>query len=140
MADRPQVLIADDSPTERRLFQRALAGLGVEVLLAADGDEAERVIREVRPDLLVLDVVMPGKNGFALCRELKADPEFASMPILIVTSKDQDADVYWGQRQGADEYLVKPFDPGTLADAVRRHLGLTDAGSEVSGSEPGTGA
>ncbi|RMG21565.1 MAG: response regulator [Deltaproteobacteria bacterium] len=125
----PKVLIADDSPTERRLFQRALARLPVEVLLAGDGDEAERIIHEARPDLLVLDVVMPGKNGFALCRELKADPAFATMPILIVTSKDQDADIFWGQRQGADEYLVKPFSPQDLADAVKRHLGLDGAAS-----------
>ncbi len=118
-----KILIADDSPTEVRIFQRALASLGHTLLVAADGDEAERVVRAESPDLLVLDVVMPGKNGFALCRELKADPDHAEMPIIIVTSKDQDADQFWGRRQGADEYLVKPFEPPALVAACRRLLG-----------------
>lgn len=118
-----KILIVDDSPTELRIFQRALAPLGHTVVVAADGEEADRMIRSERPDLLVLDVVMPGKNGFALCRELKRDPDFADMPIIIVTSKSQDADQFWGKRQGADEYLVKPFEPSELLDAVVRHLG-----------------
>jgi twitching motility two-component system response regulator PilH len=116
------ILIADDSPTERRIFQRTLGGLGHTLLTAEDGEEAERMVREHRPDLLVLDIVMPAKNGFALCRELKADPEYADLPIVMVTSKSQDADRYWGERQGADVYLVKPFDPEDLLDAVRRLL------------------
>ena len=118
-----RILIADDSPTERRIFQRALSPLGHEILMAVDGSEAERMVRAERPDLLVLDVVMPGKNGFALCRELKSDPDHAAMPIVIVTSKDQDADQFWGRRQGADEYLVKPFEPPALVAACRRLLG-----------------
>lgn len=118
-----KILIVDDSPTELRIFQRALAPLGHTIVVAADGEEADRMIRSERPDLLVLDVVMPGKNGFALCRELKRDPDFADMPIIIVTSKSQDADQFWGKRQGADEYLVKPFEPSELLDAVVRHLG-----------------
>ena len=123
MAARPKkILIADDSPTEQRLFQRALSTLGCEILTAEDGDEAERIIYEQRPDLLVLDIVMPGKNGFALCRELKADPELAHMPIVIVTSKGQDADRFWGARQGADAYLVKPFRLEELTDAVKSRL------------------
>lgn len=116
------ILIADDSPTQRRVLQKALAGLGYEMLIAEDGDEAERLVRDRRPDLVVLDVVMPEKTGFALCRELKMDPELADIPIIIVTSKDQEADRYWGERQGADEYLTKPFEPQALIEAVERHL------------------
>ena len=116
------ILIADDSPTQRRALQRALVSLGHKLILAEDGEEAERLAREHNPDLLVLDVVMPGKNGFALCRELRSEPEFASIPVIIVTSKDQDADRFWGEKQGADEYLVKPFEPEDLRVAVTRLL------------------
>lgn len=124
------ILIADDSPTERRVFQRALSSFGYRILLAEDGEEAERIAREERPDLLILDVVMPEKTGFALCRELKMDPDFAGVPIIIVTSRDQDADRYWGERQGADEYLTKPFGPRALAESVRRHLQAAELGEK----------
>ncbi len=117
------IIIADDSPTELRIFQKALAPLGHTVLTAVDGEEAERMVRLAPPDLLILDVVMPGKNGFALCRDLKRDPGFATIPIIIVTSKDQQADQIWGRRQGADEYLVKPFSPEDLVAAAVRLLG-----------------
>ena len=117
------ILIADDSPTELRIFQQALAGLGHTIVTAVDGEEAERLVRRDAPDLLILEVVMPGKNGFELCRDLKRDPTFARIPIIIVTSKDEQADQIWGRRQGADEYLVKPFTPEALVEAARRLLG-----------------
>ncbi|MDF1566149.1 MAG: response regulator [Deltaproteobacteria bacterium] len=117
------ILIADDSPTELRIFQKVLSTLGHRILTAVDGEEAERMVRLEPPDLLILDVIMPGKNGFALCRDLKRDPTYASIPIIIVTSKDQQADQIWGKRQGADEYLVKPFSPEDLAAAAARLLG-----------------
>lgn len=117
------ILIADDSPTELRIFHKALAPLGHTILTAVDGEEAERMVRRSPPDLLVLDVVMPGKNGFALCRDLKRDPSTAAIPIIIVTSKDQEADQIWGLRQGADVYLVKPFSPQDLLEAAARLLG-----------------
>jgi len=118
-----KILIADDSPTELKLLERALASSGHEILLAADGEEAETIIHRDRPDLLILDIVMPRKNGFQICRDLKADPELRDIKVIMVTSKDQDSDRFWGLKQGADEYVVKPFDPDLLRNLVGGYLG-----------------
>jgi twitching motility two-component system response regulator PilH len=116
------ILIAEDSPTAIALLRRALEPLGHTIVIATDGDEASRALAAARPDLVILDVVMPKQNGFELCRALKADPSTASIPIFFVTSMDREADRWWGLKQGADEYIVKPFDPGALAAKVRARL------------------
>jgi twitching motility two-component system response regulator PilH len=116
------ILIADDSPTALTLLERILSPLGHRIVTVADGEQAQRVLAESPPDLVILDVVMPKLNGFELCRALKADPATASIPIFFVTSMDREADRWWGLKQGADEYIMKPVDAGQLVEKVRARL------------------
>jgi len=100
-----------------------LKATGHELILAASGEEAETLVRNQSIDLIVLDVVMPGKNGFQVCRDLKKTDDLRAIPIIMTTSKSTDSDRFWGKRQGADEYLVKPVQPGDILLAVKKYLG-----------------
>ena len=102
------VLIVDDSPTDVHVMQQALELHGFKPAAAADGGEGLRLARELHPDLILMDIVMPGVNGFQATRELANDPSTRSIPIIMVTSKAQESDRVWGLRQGAVDYLVKP--------------------------------
>ncbi len=102
------ILIVDDSPTELHLFQSTLEKAGFETLVADSGEDGLRVARKSQPDCILMDVVMPGMNGFQATRKLTQDPETARIPVIMVTTKDQETDKIWGMRQGAVEYLVKP--------------------------------
>ena len=102
------VLIIDDSPTELHLFQNMLEKNGFDTLVADSGEEGLKQARSARPDCILMDVVMPGMNGFQATRKLNKDPVTARIPVIIITSKDQETDKIWGMRQGAVEYLVKP--------------------------------
>ena len=102
------VLIVDDSPTEVHVMQKALEQHGFRTACAADGTEAIRKARELHPDLILMDVVMPGLNGFQATRQLANDPETRAIPVIMVTSKAQESDRVWGLRQGAVDYIVKP--------------------------------
>ena len=102
------VLIVDDSPTDVHVMQTALEQGGYRTASAADGSEAIRKARELHPDLILMDIVMPGLNGFQATRELAANPETRSIPVIMVSSKSQESDRVWGLRQGAVDYLVKP--------------------------------
>ena len=102
------VLIVDDSPTDVHVMQKALEQNGFRTASAADGSEAIRKARELHPDLILMDIVMPGVNGFQATRELANDPSTRSIPVIMVTSKAQESDRVWGLRQGAVDYLVKP--------------------------------
>ena len=117
-----KILIADDSATAAAVLRKALAPLGHTILVAADGAEAEKAIKDERPDLLILDIIMPKMNGFQLCRSIRSDPDLKDLTIIVVTSMDRESDRYWGLKQGADEYLVKPVDPSLLMDKVRHYL------------------
>lgn len=117
-----RILIAEDSPTAIEMLKRALAPLGHAIDTAGDGEEAQRKISSERPDLLILDIIMPKLNGFQLCRSIRANPSLKDLPIIIVTSMDRESDRYWGLKQGADEYLVKPVDPAVLVAKVRSYL------------------
>ena len=103
------VLIIDDSPTELHLFQTMLEKAGFDTRVADSGEEGVSVARTARPDCILMDVVMPGMNGFQATRKLTKDPATAAIPVIIITSKDQETDKIWGMRQGAVEYLVKPI-------------------------------
>ena len=92
------------------------------VVTASDGEEALKRLDQEAFDLVLLDVIMPGVNGFQLCRSLRRDPRWAQMPIVLVTSKNQDSDRHWGLKQGATDYLSKPFSREQLLDAVRRYV------------------
>ena len=117
-----KILIADDSATATALLAKALAPLGHTILVANNGEEAERQIHTEHPDLVLLDIIMPKMNGFQLCRSIRAHPELKNLPIIVVTSMDRESDRYWGLKQGANAYLVKPIDPTMLVDKVRHYL------------------
>jgi len=102
------VLIIDDSPTELHLFQSMLEKAGFDTLVADSGEEGIRQAVTARPDCILMDVVMPGMNGFQATRKLTRDPATESIPVIMITTKDQETDKIWGMRQGAVEYLVKP--------------------------------
>jgi twitching motility two-component system response regulator PilH len=117
-----KILIADDSATTAAVMSKALAPLGHTILVAADGEDAVRQIQAEHPDLIIVDIIMPKMNGFQLCRTIRSTPELKHLPIIVVTSMDRESDRYWGMKQGADEYLVKPVDPSLLIDKVRQYL------------------
>lgn len=109
-----KILIVDDSPTERYYLTDILVRSGFTVTSAENGEEALIKIRADRPDLILMDVVMPGANGFQVTRSIVKDPELKDVPVIICSSKNQETDRVWGLRQGAREYLVKPVDPADL--------------------------
>ena len=116
------VLIVDDSPTEQHVFCKALERRGYDTVVANDGAEAIVTAEQVQPEVIVMDVVMPGMNGFQATRKLSKNPATASIPIVIVSGKGQETDRIWGLRQGASQYLVKPVDENELAAAVEAAL------------------
>ena len=109
-----KILIVDDSPTERYYLTDILVRNGFTVTTAENGEEALARIKEDKPELILMDVVMPGANGFQVTRAIARDPELADVPIIICSSKNQETDRIWGMRQGAKDYLVKPVDPAQL--------------------------
>ena len=118
------VLVVDDSPTEQHVFCQALERSGHETIVANEGEEAIAMAVESRPDVIVMDVVMPGMNGFQATRRLSKNPDTADIPVVIVTAKGQETDRIWGLRQGAIQYLVKPVNAKQLLAAV--DAALTD--------------
>ena len=113
------VLIVDDSPTEVHVLGGYLKKHGFEIATAADGREGIDRARELKPDLVLMDVVMPGMNGFQATRQMSKDPEIASIPVIMVTTKGLETDKIWGMRQGAKDYLVKPVTEAVLVEKVR---------------------
>ncbi len=109
-----KILIVDDSPTERYYLTDILVKNGFSVTTADNGEEALARIKADKPELILMDVVMPGANGFQVTRAIARDPELADVPIIICSSKNQETDRIWGLRQGARDYLVKPVDAGQL--------------------------
>ncbi len=112
------ILIIDDSPTELHLFQKMLEKSGFETLVADSGEEGLRKAKSSRPDCILMDVVMPGMNGFQATRKLTQDSDTAGIPVIMITTKDQETDKIWGMRQGAVEYLVKPVDAKQLVAKI----------------------
>ena len=112
------ILIIDDSPTELHLFRNRLEKNGFETLDADSGDDGIRQAATSRPDCILMDVIMPGMNGFQATRKLSKNPRTSAIPVIIITSKDQETDKIWGMRQGAVEYLVKPIAEKQLVDMI----------------------
>lgn len=113
-----RIVVVDDSPTSRKFVSDTLEASGFEVITAEDGEAATGLISEVIPDVVVLDIILPKKNGFQVCREVKTDSATKDVPIVLLSSKNQELDRFWGQRQGADAYLTKPVDPNELLAIV----------------------
>jgi len=109
-----RILVVDDSPTDRHFLADLLTRHGYVVSTAVDGEAALLLIRSSPPDLVLMDVVMPGQNGFQATRAIARDPATRHLPVIICSNKQQDSDRVWGLRQGARDYLVKPVDPQLL--------------------------
>jgi DNA-binding response OmpR family regulator len=118
-----KILIVDDSPAEIRLMQAVLDRAGYSSVAVHDPTRLEQVIDVEHPSLILLDVVMPQRNGFQACRELKRNAEYARIPVVMVTSKSSESDKFWGKEQGADGYVVKPFSSEELLRTVRNLVG-----------------
>lgn len=114
-----KVLIVDDSKTELIFLTELLQKNGMTVKTAEGADEAFRRLAEDKPDLILMDVVMPGQNGFQLTRAINRTPEYAEIPIIICTSKNLETDRVWGMRQGARDYVTKPVDSDELMGKIR---------------------
>ncbi len=114
-----KILLVHDSKTELHVLSELLGKKGYEVRTAENGEDAMRRLQEEKPDLILMDVVMPGQNGFQLTRAITRDPAFASVPVIICTSKNQETDRVWGMRQGARDYVVKPVNPDELLSKIK---------------------
>ncbi len=117
-----KILIIDDSLVEIKILQGMLEKCGHRISMARNGEDGESTARRLQPDLIFLDVVMPRKNGFQVCRDLRKDPLFQKTPIILLTSKDQDTDKFWGRQQGATEYITKPYQEQQILDVLAKYL------------------
>ncbi|RLA37650.1 MAG: response regulator [Gammaproteobacteria bacterium] len=117
------ILIVDDSPTQVANLSKILEPKGHKINVATNGEEGIAAARAQNPDLILMDVVMPGLNGFQATRKLSRDPETEDIPIILVSTKDQETDRIWGLRQGARGYLVKPPDEAELIKLINELLG-----------------
>lgn len=117
-----KILIVDDSPTERYFLSELLTTNGYLVTTAESGEDAIEHIRKNPPDLILMDVVMPGQNGFQATRAITRNPLTEHLPIIICTSKNQETDRIWGMRQGARDYIVKPVNTRLLLQKIETHL------------------
>jgi len=117
-----KVLIVDDSPTEVHILKSFLDKNGHEVLVAQDGKTGIEVAQSEKPDIILMDVVMPGVNGFQATRKLSRNSETANIPVVMVTTKSQETDRIWGMRQGAVDYLVKPVKEKVLTEKIAEIL------------------
>lgn len=116
------VLIVDDSPTEIHVFRKMLEKNKFKVSVANNGEEGLASAIELKPDCILMDVVMPGKNGFQATRDLHRNPHTKDIPVIIITTKDQETDKIWGMRQGAKDYIVKPAAEADLIERINRVL------------------
>ncbi len=114
------ILIIDDSPTQMQVVKTALLNNGFRVLTANNGEDGLELALNEKPELVVLNVILPGRNGFQICRDLKTNPETKQTPVVMLTTKDQPSDRFWGMRQGADVYLLKPCNMDELLAAIAR--------------------
>jgi len=117
------ILIVDDSPTEIHVLRTILEKNGYSVSSASSGEEGIARAKNEHPDIILMDVVMPGMNGFQASRQLTQDPETSNIPVIIVSTKDQETDRVWGLRQGAKDYITKPAKEKELLEKITNLLG-----------------
>jgi len=115
---RHSILVVDDSPTDRHYLSELLSSQGYQVTAVDNGEAAIAEIKSNPPHLVIMDVVMPGQNGFQATREITRDPATQSLPIIICSSKNQETDRIWGLRQGACDYMIKPVDQALLLQKI----------------------
>ncbi|MGD0948511.1 MAG: response regulator [Candidatus Binatia bacterium] len=116
-----KILIVDDIRSEVQLITNVLKPEGYDCLQASNGIEAMERARAEQPNLILLDIVMPGQDGFSTCRQLKRDPATKDIPVVMVSLKDGESDRFWARKQGASEYVTKPFTPDDLVSLVKRY-------------------
>lgn len=117
-----KLLIVDDSPTELKLITDVFNTSEYDVVTAEDGEAGVEMAIAEKPELIILDVVMPKMNGFQACRKIKSLPDLENIPVILLTSKNQKSDEFWGKKQGADVYLTKPFHADQVLEAVTHLL------------------
>ena len=117
-----RILIVDDSPSQLMGIRRIVEKLGHEALTAEDGAAGVEAARREIPDLILMDVVMPNLNGFQATRSITREPTTKHIPVILVTTKDQETDRVWGMRQGAKAYITKPFSESELADVINQYI------------------
>lgn len=117
-----RILVVDDSPTEMFRFREILQRNGHQVIEATNGADGVAAARAEKPDLVLMDVVMPGMNGFQATRQITRGAETSKIPVVIVSTKDQETDRVWGRRQGASDYLTKPIDEQALMKVITQLL------------------
>jgi twitching motility two-component system response regulator PilH len=113
-----KILVVDDSPTERHFMNEFLTKNGYSVIMAENGEEAIAKSKSEKPDLILMDVVMPGLNGFQATRAITKDEETKGIPVIMCTTKGQETDKVWGMRQGARDYVIKPIDQAELLKKI----------------------
>ncbi len=118
-----KILVVDDEPNIVRALSFVFNKEGYDVSIAEDGDQAMKMIRSSKPDILILDVMMPNKSGYEVCREVKSDPELRDIHVVMLTAKGQEGDRETALSQGADEYISKPFSPIQILARVKELLG-----------------
>ena len=123
-----RILIVDDSPSQLMGIRRIVEKLGHEALTAEDGAAGVELAKKELPDLILMDVVMPNLNGFQATRSISREPTTKHIPVILVTTKDQETDRMWGMRQGARAYLTKPFSEEELSEVIASNLGGGDPG------------
>lgn len=118
-----KIAIVDDSKTDRAAIMKALEKTGHSFVEFASGAECLQCVKNIRPDLIILDIIMPETDGYQVCRQIKRDADVAKIPIIMLTSKTGPADKVWGMKQGAEIFLTKPFDEAELRSSVAKLLG-----------------
>ena len=121
-----KILVVDDEELTTELAKTFLEKHGFEVIIAADGEEGLKMAENENPDLILLDVMLPTIDGFAVCKLLKDDAKFADTPILMFTARGLSSDIEKGATVGADEYIIKPFSGKALVATIRKHLGMSE--------------
>ncbi len=119
-----RVVVVDDSPTERQFLYKALVAGGHHVVVAESAAQAIEIVRQQKPDLVLMDIVMPEMNGFQATRALQRYPETRGIPIIMISTKDKESDRHWAMRQGAKDYIVKPVRQSDLLSVVHVRLNL----------------
>lgn len=118
-----KILVVDDETELLKAISILLKTSGYEVIAAQDGQEGLEKAKSLSPDLIVLDILMPKMDGYEVCRLLKFDEKYKSIPIIMLTAKVQDIDKAMGKKVGADDYITKPFETQDLVDKIKKHLG-----------------
>jgi two-component system, chemotaxis family, response regulator PixH len=113
------VLVVDDTLTDSELIGGTLRQSGFEIVSVSSSEDAKHMLGDLKPDAIVLDIVLPGESGFEFCRSLKSNPATSDIPIVLCSTKDGEIDRFWGMKQGASSYLTKPINPEELIRTVR---------------------